>query len=75
MRVIRREFYNVSRSDIYHITPLGDVHLGSVACDEALLQATVDRIASDPMGYWIGMGDACEFINVSDKRKIGRAHV
>ena len=45
MRVIRREFYNVSRSDIYHITPLGDVHLGSVACDEALLQATVDRIA------------------------------
>ena len=68
MRVIRREFYNVSRSDIYHITPLGDVHLGSVACDEALLQATVDRIASDPMGYWIGMGDMAEFINVSDKR-------
>ena len=68
MKVLRREFYNVSRSDVYHIIPVGDVHMGSIACDESSLKATIDRIANDPMAYWIGMGDACEFINVSDKR-------
>ncbi len=68
MPVIRWERWNVSRSDTYTIIPVGDVHLGHVACDERLLAATVKRIAEDPTCYWIGMGDYCEYINRSDKR-------
>ena len=68
MPVIRWERWNVSRSDTYTIIPIGDVHLGHVACDERLLAATVKRIAEDPTCYWVGLGDYCEYVNRSDKR-------
>lgn len=68
MRIIRREFYNMSRSDYITIVPLGDVHLGSVACDEDLLASTIQRIERDPNCYWLLMGDACDFIQSKDWR-------
>lgn len=66
--VIRREWQDVNRPDVFTIIPVGDIHLGNAACDEARFKATVERIASDPMAYWIGLGDYCEFINLSDNR-------
>jgi len=68
MQVVRREWFNVSRSDAFTIVPLGDVHLGNAACDERLFRSVVQRVADDPTCYWLGMGDYCEFINRSDPR-------
>jgi hypothetical protein len=68
MKVARREFYNVSRSDEWHLYPIGDVHLGNAGCDEALLRQVVAAIAADDKALWVGLGDMAEFINVSDPR-------
>lgn len=59
MRSLRREWFNISRTDIFRVIPLGDVHLGAAACDEKLLRKVVKRIGDDPMCYWIGLGDYC----------------
>ena len=69
-KTLRREWYNVPRQadTVYRIVPLGDVHIGAAACDEALFRRVVDRIAADPDCYWLGLGDYCEFINRRDKR-------
>ena len=68
MRVIRREFFNIKRPDLFKIVPLGDVHIGAAACDEELFRQVVKGIAKDPDAYWIGMGDMCDWINVQDRR-------
>jgi hypothetical protein len=68
LRILRRKFSGVSRSDKFTIVPLGDLHVGAKACDEALLRKVIRRIAADPMCYWAGMGDYGEYINTSDPR-------
>ena len=68
MRVVKRRFNGVKRSQVFRILPLGDVHICSAACDERLFQSVVNRIKDDPDAYWIGMGDFCEFINLKDPR-------
>jgi hypothetical protein len=68
MRIIKRAFYNVSRLDCFNIIPLGDIHLGASACDEARLKRVIKRITEEPNTYWTGKGDFCDFINRSDKR-------
>jgi len=59
---------DVSRADTFRIIPLGDIHIGSAACDEDLLAKVVSGIARDPNAYWFGLGDYCEFINMRDWR-------
>ena len=68
MRVIRREFHNVSRSDVFTIVPIGDIHIGSASCDESRLKQTIERIKADDRCYWLGMGDYAEWINRNDPR-------
>ena len=68
MKVLRREWYNVTRPTRFTVIPLGDIHLGNRACDEAMFKAAVDRIAEDKSCYWIGLGDFCEFVNATDPR-------
>ena len=68
MNSIIREWKRTSRSDVFSIIPLGDIHIGAAACDETLLRQVVKRIQDDPHCYWIGMGDYADFINVKDKR-------
>jgi len=68
LRVLRRKFTGISRSDKFTIVPLGDLHIGAKACDEALLRKVIRRIAADPRCYWVGMGDYGEYINTSDLR-------
>jgi len=69
-RTIRREWYNVERAvdTVYRVVPVGDVHIGARACDEALFRSVVKRIADDPTCYWLGIGDYCDLINVRDPR-------
>ncbi len=68
MKIIRRQFKNDSRSAVYKIVPIGDVHTGAAACDEDRLRRVVKRIQEDPNYWWIGMGDYCDFINMKDPR-------
>ena len=68
MNVLRREWFNVGRGTRFTVVPLGDIHLGNAACDESLFKGAIERIASDESCYWLGMGDFCEFINVTDPR-------
>lgn len=68
MKIIRREWYNVTRSDEWRLYPLGDIHLGNRACDEKLLKSVISAIAEDDRALWIGLGDYCDFIQRSDPR-------
>jgi len=68
MKIFRREFYNVSRSDTFRIIPIGDIHIGNGACDEDLLVRTVSEVKNSSNTFWIGMGDACDYIQMSDWR-------
>ncbi|NIL98744.1 MAG: hypothetical protein GTO62_16895, partial [Planctomycetales bacterium] len=68
MKVLEREFFNVSRSDEFTILPIGDIHLGAAACDEQRFRDTVARVHGDDRCWWIGMGDYADFINRSDPR-------
>ena len=70
MRTLIREWSGLQRNNdcVIRIVPLGDVHIGSAACDEKRLQQVVDGIAEDDDAYWLGMGDYAEFINRSDRR-------
>ena len=68
MRVMRREWTDTSRSDVFRLYPLFDVHLGSVACDEVHFRRVVAEIEADDNALWIGGGDYAEFITSKDWR-------
>ncbi len=68
MRIVRRDFYDVSRSDYFDLYPIGDCHVGAAACDEDYLRRLVDCIAADDRAWWVGIGDYADFINRSDPR-------
>ena len=68
MKIIRRHWHEVQRPDRWTLYPLGDVHLGNAACDEKLFRAAVKRIEADDRALWVGIGDYCDFINMSDPR-------
>lgn len=68
MKILRREFYNFSRSDYITLVPLGDIHLGNRACDEEMFENTIGRIERDPNAYWVMMGDACDYVQMKDWR-------
>ena len=68
MKIIRRKWHGLDRATTFRLFPLGDVHLGNAACDEKLFRSVVQRIADDDNALWIGLGDYCDFINVSDPR-------
>ena len=67
MRVIVKTIEHNSRSDVFRIVPLSDVHWGARACDEALFRKTVKTI-KDTNAFWVGLGDFNECITRRDKR-------
>ena len=68
MRVLQTEVPHRSRSDLFRLVFIADIHLGSRYCDERLLRATVQSIAEDEDALWLGLGDYCEWINRKDIR-------
>jgi hypothetical protein len=69
LRVLKRDWHNLTRADEFRIYPISDTHIGAAACDEDKLKALVARIATDDRAYWLGGGDYCEFINRSDSKR------
>lgn len=68
MRSIVKTIEHDSRSDLFRIVPLGDVHLGNSACDEAAFERMVRYIKDTPNTLWLGMGDMLDSIGRRDKR-------
>ena len=68
MQAVTRKIAYKSRTDIFKVTPIGDIHFGAVDCSEGLLRACVKKIAEDEHHYWLGMGDYCELIGLGDPR-------
>lgn len=69
MRSITHKIKYDSRSTTFRLWHLTDLHLGTVACDEALLQKHIQQIRDDPYAYWIGGGDYLDGITrAGDKR-------
>lgn len=67
MKTVKRCF-ECGRSDVISIYLIGDIHLGTILCEEGELQKYVKEIKGNPLAYWIGMGDLVDGIVPSDKR-------
>lgn len=68
MKCITRHTQYDSRSDVFRLLAIADVHLGNLHANEKLLRQLAQEIQSQPLTYWIGLGDMCEFINLRDPR-------
>ncbi len=68
METLTRRIRYASRSDVFSLWFLGDLHIGSASCDEDAIKATVKAIEADPLALWVGLGDMAEFINRQDYR-------
>jgi len=51
------------------VYPLGDLHVGAAGFDEAGFVRRVKSIKDDPSAYWLGMGDYCDFITHTDRKR------
>jgi len=68
LEIVDYEIKYKSKSEHVHLIGLGDIHLGHAGCDKEKLQKTIEYIRLNDHCYWVGMGDYCECINVTDPR-------
>jgi len=68
VRCITRHTGYESRSDVFRLYCITDIHLGNLGSNEGLLKELAKKIEADPFAYWIGLGDYCDFINLHDPR-------
>ena len=53
-------FYKKFPRRSFNLYPFGDIHYGSPQCNVDFVHQTIDTIAKDPDGYWVGMGELME---------------
>lgn len=68
MQVIERVINYKSRSNVFRIHPIGDIHAGTQHCALDKVRARIQIIKEDPFALWFGMGDYAEFITPHDPR-------
>lgn len=56
------------KDDIFHLEPLGDIHIGHAGFNEKMYIERVKAISKDPLRFTIFMGDQIDAINIFDKR-------
>ena len=59
---------DVKASKTLRLFPIGDVHMGAVACDLNDFRRLVKLVAEDNDARWLGMGDMGDLIMPSDPR-------
>jgi len=64
----KRYIVHGSRSDVFRIWNLSDVHWMSKACAEERVKQDIAEIKNDPYSFWIGGGDMVDFIGHTDRR-------
>jgi hypothetical protein len=57
-----------SRSDVFRIWAVADLHLGNRSCNLKLVKQDLDAIQHDPYAFWVGLGDFADYITHGDKR-------
>lgn len=65
--ILSRIDYDTSKT-IFTLYPFFDVHLGSAACNEALVRQDIEACASDPTGLALLGGDVIDGISHKDPR-------
>jgi hypothetical protein len=55
-------------NQIFHLYPLGDIHLGSIHCSEDSIEAKIQEILNERNSLVLGMGDYCDCILKNDPR-------
>lgn len=68
MKIYVKDIYS-SFNDKINIYFLGDTHYGSNNFAEKEFKKLVNIIKRDDKSFWIGMGDYCDFINYSDRKR------
>ncbi len=68
MEAISKEIVYTSRSSIFKIYPLGDIHCGVKHCDEVAIREQIKIIKDDKFALWVGMCDYADAIVPSDSR-------
>jgi len=69
MNVLETHITYPSRRDVYTLWYLTDIHAGTRALDEALLDKTIAGIKADKRALWWLGGDACDYIPVQDAKR------
>ncbi len=69
MEVTETSFVYATSSDVFTFWVIVDVHYGSRYCAEELLETVIGKIQDDPMSYWWGGGDMCDFILYHDEKR------
>lgn len=64
----RRYIVHPSRSDVFTIWSLADLHYGNRACALDRIKADIETIRKDPRAFWLGGGDYAEYISMRDRR-------
>jgi len=56
------------KDDIFHLEPLGDIHIGHAGFNQSLYEERIKAIAEQENRYTIFMGDQMDAINIYDRR-------
>ena len=64
----KRYVQHPSRSDVFTLWGIGDVHFGAPGCDIKRLRRDIGLVAADPFALWVGLGDMADYIAPGDKR-------
>ncbi len=67
MEVIE-QIINYRHGGEVRVYPIGDIHFGSIHCDEDAIEREIELIRKDKDGYIIGMGDYADSILKNDPR-------
>lgn len=69
MILIDRDVVCNGRADVFEISPIYDIHLGSRNCAEKPLRKRVAEIAHNPNILWFGGGDLLDCIKPQDSKR------
>lgn len=64
----KRYILHRSRSDVFRIWHMSDLHLMSKSCAETEIKRDIAEIRDDPFSFWVGGGDMVDCIAYTDKR-------
>lgn len=65
----KRYIATPSRSDVFKIWNLADLHLLSASCAEGELDRDIKKIKTDPFSFWVGGGDYADYIGYDDGKR------
>ena len=69
MKTVEYTFETNSRSTVYKLYGLGDIHIGALNCAEDEFMSLVRHIANEPNALWVGGGDMVDAVILQDAKR------